>query len=238
MGSWWNAALLAILLFHGFSFAEKPPNYSFLREATSASRVSHYDYIVVGGGTAGCALAATLSEKYTVLLLERGGSPYGNTNITKIEPWIELLSDGSPGSPVQPFVSEDGVRNSRPRVLGGGTAINAGFYSRAQTSFVREVGWDGKLVNESFRWVEKKVAFKPLVRGWQSAFRAGMIEAGIRPYNGFTYDHVTGTKVGGTIFDANRNRHTSADLLEYANPRRITVLLHATVHRVLFNTRG
>nr|XP_023895097.1 (R)-mandelonitrile lyase-like [Quercus suber]POF21252.1 (r)-mandelonitrile lyase-like [Quercus suber] len=37
-----------------------------------------FDYIVVGGGTAGCALAATLSEKFSVLLVERGGSPYGN----------------------------------------------------------------------------------------------------------------------------------------------------------------
>ena len=35
-----------------------------------------FDYIIVGGGTAGCPLAATLSEKLSVLLVERGGSPY------------------------------------------------------------------------------------------------------------------------------------------------------------------
>ncbi|PON38615.1 FAD/NAD(P)-binding domain containing protein [Parasponia andersonii] len=35
----------------------------------------YYDYIVIGGGTAGCPLAATLSEKYSVLVLERGGAP-------------------------------------------------------------------------------------------------------------------------------------------------------------------
>jgi mandelonitrile lyase len=33
--------------------------------------------------------------------------------------------------PAQGFSSEDGVANVRARVLGGGTAINAGFYSRA-----------------------------------------------------------------------------------------------------------
>lgn len=37
-----------------------------------------FDYIVVGGGTAGCSLAATLSEKFSVLVIERGGSPFGD----------------------------------------------------------------------------------------------------------------------------------------------------------------
>lgn len=50
------------------------PNYSFVRNATEAPRLlRNYDYIIVGGGTAGCPLAATLSQNFTVLLLERGG---------------------------------------------------------------------------------------------------------------------------------------------------------------------
>ena len=40
-----------------------------------------YDYIVVGGGTTGCPLAAKLSTKYSVLVVARGGSPYGNLGI-------------------------------------------------------------------------------------------------------------------------------------------------------------
>eukprot|EP01018_Ginkgo_biloba_P012634 Gb_38452 [translate_table: standard] len=47
-----------------------------------------------------------------------------------------------------------------------------------------------------------------------------------------------GTKVGGTIFDDDGYRHTAADLLEYADPHKLTVLLHATVHRVRFATKG
>lgn len=93
-------------------------------------------------------------------------------------------------------------------------------------------------MNESYQWVEQRVAFKPEMGPWQSAVRDGLLEAGVVPNNGFTYDHLHGTKVGGTIFDPNGNRHTAADLLEYANPGGLTVLLHATVHRILFATKG
>lgn len=69
---------------------------------------------------------------------------------------------------------------------------------------------------------------------WQSAVRDGLLEAGVLPYNGFSYEHLYGTKVGGTIFDHQDHRHTAADLLEYANPKNIVVLLHATVEKIEF----
>ncbi|KAL2902351.1 Protein HOTHEAD, partial [Bienertia sinuspersici] len=214
------------------------PNYSFVHNATIAPSTSYYDYIIVGGGTAGCPLAATLSQNSTVLLLERGGSPYGNSNITLLSSFGSPLSDPSPTSPSQRFISTDGVINARARVLGGGSCLNAGFYSRAGPAYVQGVGWDPRLVNESYHWVEEVVAFEPPMRAWQSAVRDGLIEAGVVPFNGFTFDHVNGTKVGGTIFDRDGNRHTAADLLGYANPQGLNVLLHATVSKILFRTTG
>ena len=52
------------LSYLGFSF-----------NATDLPSEDYYDYIVVGGGTAGCPLAATLSQNFRVMLLERGGIP-------------------------------------------------------------------------------------------------------------------------------------------------------------------
>ncbi|KAJ4832232.1 hypothetical protein Tsubulata_001985 [Turnera subulata] len=233
-----GAFLVGFLFFHGFCASEKAPNYSFLQNATSAPTISYYDYIIVGGGTTGCPLAATLSQNASVLMLERGGSPYGNPNITNLDSFGAALSDQSPYSPSQRFISEDGVINARARVLGGGSCLNAGFYTRAATDYARAAGWDGGLVNESYQWVEQKVAFQPQIGQWQTAVRDGLVEVGVVPNNGFTYDHIYGTKVGGTIFDQDGNRHSAADLLEYANPSGLTVLLYATVHRILFRTRG
>ncbi|PSR93377.1 Protein HOTHEAD like [Actinidia chinensis var. chinensis] len=232
------AALLGFLLFHGFGLSEKAPYSTFARDARSAPLVSYYDYIIVGGGTSGCPLAATLSQRAAVLLLERGDLPYSHLTINNIATFAATLADTSPTSPSQAFISTDGVINSRARVLGGGSALNAGFYSRASGAYVGKVGWDPRLVNASYDWVERKVVFRPPMLEWQTAVRDGLVEVGVLPYNGFTYEHVYGTKVGGTIFDQDGRRHTAADLLEYADPRGVTVLLNATVHQIFFKTQG
>ncbi|KAJ7970033.1 protein HOTHEAD-like [Quillaja saponaria] len=231
------AFIAGILFFHGLCDSEKVPHYKFVKEAISAPAISFYDYIVIGGGTSGCSLAATLTQGAKVLVLERGGSPYTRPNKTNIYNFVNTLSDTSPTSFSQQFISTDGVLNARARVLGGGSVLNAGFYTRASTRYIKEAGWNETLVMESYEWVEKKVAFEPPLLQWQSAVKDGLLEVGVLPDNGFTYDHLEGTKVGGTIFDREGHRHTAADLLEYANPRRISVYLHATVQRILFRYR-
>ena len=128
--------------------------------------------------------------------------------------------------------------NARARVLGGGSVLNAGFYTRAGSKYIMEAGWNESLARESYEWVERIVAFEPPVLQWQSAVRDGLLEVGVLPNNDFTYDHLYGTKVGGTIFDKEGNRHSAADLLQYADSRRISVYLHATVEKIFFRYNG
>ncbi|KAJ0851018.1 putative glucose-methanol-choline oxidoreductase, FAD/NAD(P)-binding domain superfamily [Helianthus annuus] len=238
-GSWrMITALVNILFLLDFDVAELAPNYTFMHEAKEAPRVSLFDYIVIGGGTTGIPIATTLSSNYSVLLLERGGSPYNDPNITNVNNFGLFFFDTSPDSPAQQFTAE-GVPNARARVLGGGTSINGGFYSRGEAKFNMEAKlMDKDLIQDSYEWTEKVMVFEQVVKDWQSTLRAGLIEAGVTPDNGFTYDHLIGTKLSGTIFDENGTRHTAADLLQYANPEGLSIFLHATVHKILFKHKG
>ncbi|KAK9281378.1 hypothetical protein L1049_004278 [Liquidambar formosana] len=204
--------------------------------ATGFPSEDYYDYIIVGGGTAGCPLTATLSENYQVLLLERGGVAFDKPNLMSQEGFLATLMDvDAYDSPAQAFTSEDGVLNARGRVLGGSSTINAGFYSRADQEFYRRSGvnWDLRVVNQSYEWVERAVVFRPDLKNWQSAIRDGLLEAGVSPYNGFSLDHLVGTKIGGSTFDSSGRRHSAADLLNYAKLSNIKVAVHANVERIL-----
>ncbi|XP_037467371.1 (R)-mandelonitrile lyase-like [Triticum dicoccoides] len=230
-------------------FGGAPPGYArYVSDATATGAEEEYDYIVVGGGAAGCPLAATLAGPGggRVLLLERGGAPAEFPALATAGGFVRTLAlaDPSPDSdaPAQAFSSEDGVPNVRARVLGGGTAINAGFYSRAHPGWFHGHGedaevpdWDMRLVNSSYEWVEQELTFQPEVHGWQAAVRAALLEANVTPWNGFTVEHVTGTKIGATTFDASGRRHSAADLLAFARPGRLHVAVRAVVTRVIIN---
>ncbi|GLT27813.1 hypothetical protein SLA2020_027850 [Shorea laevis] len=214
---------------------ELPYMTSDVEEVSSKS----FDYIVVGGGTAGCPLAATLSEKFSVLLIERGGSPYGNPLVLDRKYYgFSLIQMDEFSSVAHEFISKDGVSNCRGRVLGGSSAINGGFYGRASKDFLNRAGWDKELVEDAYKWVESRIVFTPELTPWQSVVEFGLLEAGILPYNGYSLEHIEGTKIGGSIFDIWGKRHTSADLLGAGNPKNITVLLNATVKNIIFHSNG
>ncbi|KAG6654277.1 hypothetical protein I3843_05G123400 [Carya illinoinensis] len=231
--------IASVFLLFNLSVASSTPQEKGLPYMTSdVEEVSgkYFDYIVVGGGTTGCSLAATLSERFSVLLVERGGSPYGNPLVLDKKYYgLALIQTDEYTSVAQSFISKDGIMNHRGRVLGGSSAINFGFYSRASQSFIEKVGLDNEVVKEAYEWVESRIVFKPELTMWQIVAEFGLLEAGILPYNGFSLEHIEGTKVGATVFDEFGTRHTSADLLKAGNPENITVLLNATVKNVIFH---
>ncbi|KAL7592130.1 hypothetical protein Lser_V15G33380 [Lactuca serriola] len=226
-----------------FLHPESPPDETYLGltyEATDFSPEQEYDYIIVVGGTAGCPLAATLSEKYSVLLLERGGVANLDPNVSyENNSLTTLLTANNKDSPAQNFISEDGVLNTRGRVLGGTSMINFGFYSRADDYFYTNSGidWDTSAVERAYEWVEDSIVTRPNQLGrWQASTLNALLESGVDPANGFTLDHLQGTKISGSTFDDSGRRHGAVELLNKANPENLKVVVHAIVDRIIFST--
>lgn len=88
-----------------------------------------YDYVIAGGGTAGCVLAARLSEDpdVTVCLIEAGPTDVDDANILVLKEWMHLLDSGYDWDyPVEPQERGNSfMRHARAKVLGGCSSHNS-----------------------------------------------------------------------------------------------------------------
>ncbi len=97
----------------------------------------HWDYIIVGGGSAGCALANRLSADpgNSVLVLEAGRSDY------RIDPFIHMpaalpipignrLYDWKYESEPEPHMNGRRIFHARGKILGGSSSINGMIFQR------------------------------------------------------------------------------------------------------------
>jgi choline oxidase len=114
------------------------------------SEASHYDYLVLGGGTAGAVLAARLAEEpgVSICLFEAGPSDEGDPRILELRNWVNLL--GSELDYDYRIESQErgngSIRHSRGRMLGGCSSHNSAIAFRAPDVDMRtweQLGADG-----------------------------------------------------------------------------------------------
>jgi choline dehydrogenase len=140
---------------------------------------STYDYLIVGGGTAGLALANRLSESstHTVAVIEAGSFyEFDNSNISQIPRYI-WTGAGLGFDDVNPLVDwgiktepEQGIGGrrihyTRGRTLGGSSARNNMLYQRATKGSYKKwaetVGDDGYLWENWKKYFDKSTKFHP-----------------------------------------------------------------------------
>ncbi|TVY45485.1 Dehydrogenase [Lachnellula occidentalis] len=123
---------------------------------------AEYDYVVVGGGTGGLAVAARLSEKFNVAVIE-AGSYYETVNNQSTVPeyfekFISMKLDKSTWAPTdwgftttnQTALGGQEYHYSRAKTLGGCSAYNAMLYQRGTAGTYDE--WADMLDDEDYKW--------------------------------------------------------------------------------------
>ncbi|KAN0061487.1 hypothetical protein ACQY0O_006334 [Thecaphora frezii] len=142
--------------------------------------VPSYDYVIVGGGTAGLAVAARLSEngKYSVGVIEAGGSGF---NVSIIDIPGQFGADlGTVYDWNYTTVARDNVPSSgwpRGKVLGGSSALNFLVWDRSAKAEID--AWE-ELGNPGWNWNNLYAAMRK-AESFHAPSAADAAKLGIQP---------------------------------------------------------
>lgn len=222
-----------------------------------------YDFIIVGAGSAGCILAHRLTEggKYTVLLLEAGGSDEAlrfKVPIGYVFTYYDKRSNWMYYSQPEKELNNRAVYVPRGKVQGGSGSINAMIYIRGQKSDFNEwaalgnTGWDYEDVLPYYKRLEAhRLGDTEYHRSNGRIHITSMkneahpiCDAFLTACEGLGYarnDDFNGASMEGVgIYDINthgglRDSSSRAYLQEALNNTQLTVEHHCLVDKIIFD---
>jgi choline dehydrogenase len=217
-----------------------------------------YDFIIVGAGTAGCVLAARLSEQTEarVLLLEAGGrEPLDAVAVPPAWPSLAGTSADWGDTAVPLVASGTTMRWARGRGLGGSSSINGMIFTRGHRSsydawpLAGAAGWGFDELLPYLKRSEHAHGHDPALRGDAGPLsvspatrRHPLAEAGLAA--ALESGHRAATDISGgleegfgwsdlTIADGKRVSAADAYLTPALSRSNLELVTDALVHRVL-----
>ncbi|MDJ0932946.1 choline dehydrogenase [Breoghania sp.] len=226
--------------------------------------MNQFDYIIVGAGSAGCALAARLSEdpRNAVLLLETGGSdagPFIQMPAALSYPMSMSLYDWGFESEPEPHLGGRRLQIPRGKVIGGSSAVNGMVYVRGHAgdfdtwANMGAKSWDYASVLPYFKRMETSHDAKSAWRGTHGPVHVtrgarknplyiAFIEAGkqagyaeIEDYNGERQEGFGAMEM--TVWKGKRWSTADAYLKPALKRENLTLITGAATRRVLIEDK-
>jgi choline dehydrogenase len=207
--------------------------------------VESYDYIVVGGGSSGCVVAARLAENNvgSVLLLEAGARAEQNPETLAADGFIKAFSND--GVMLDRLSAAQSDCDGRHLYLGSGTgmggsgAVNGMVYTRGDKLDYRHwpTGWQWRDLAPVFDQLERRLQVQPrAATAFTSTCVDAALQAGFRRKDALNDGDLCG-HIGYQLmnFSGDRRRSSYAAFLHGVQHPRLTVRTGATVQRVLFD---
>ncbi|WP_425840015.1 GMC family oxidoreductase [Streptomyces fractus] len=217
-----------------------------------------FDYVVVGGGTAGCVVATRLSEEpdVSVLLLEAGGDER-RPDVENPGAWSNLLGTEADWNYETVFQNGPGrvLPAARGRILGGSGSINCMTHLRGHAFDYEEwaaqgaTGWDYNGVLPYHKRSEDVPDGDPRYRGvggplhprrsgrphpLAQAYVEGAVALGHNRVTDFNAADMVGAGVTDSLIWQGRRESTATAYLRPAMGRpNLTVISGATVRRLV-----
>lgn len=229
-----------------------------MSKADSAGR---FDYVVVGGGSAGCVVAARLAEsgEHSVLLLEAGGGdrhPFVRMPFTWIPASETRSIEWGYFSEAEEETGGRRVHEPRGRLIGGTSSIHGMMYSRGHSLDYDDWaaagldGWSYAEVLPYFRRNESnwrgagpfhgdagpvRVTANPKHPMLYPAMIAAARERGLAETDDFNGAQLEGFGMPDFMVRGGRRESSATAMLHGRRPRTLTVRRRAVAHRILLD---